>query len=177
MTLAETKTCLDCCKEFPSAEFYIIKGKYLASYCKPCNIKRSRRYSKENPEKRKEYVRRFREKERGTVWNKAGQVRETMVQQSRKRGWPPPEFTREEIYVIMLNGRCSKTGIPFNCDLREDGTRNPWAPSPDRIDSSKPYMKENVQWVCVMYNLAKQNWTDEEVMHMARELVNQNGDF
>lgn len=30
---------------------------------------------------------------------------------------------------------------------------------------------------CAMYNFAKQEWTDEEVMQMARELVNQNGDF
>ena len=177
MSKEKTKICGACMGEFPRSAFYPIKNVYLTSYCKPCVIKRSAEFASMHPEKRREYTKRARDKERGTEWGRAGQICETMQQRSRKRGWPRPEFSREEIYEIISGGKCEKTGITFDCQILPGSTRNPWTPSPDRIDPSRPYTKDNVQWVCAMYNFAKQEWTDEEVMRMARELVNQNGDF
>ncbi len=65
--------------------------------------------------------------------------------------------------------RCEKTGISFTCSKR---TRNPWKPSIDRIDSSQGYTTDNVQIVCMVYNNAKNTFTDDEIRHFAQELVN-----
>jgi hypothetical protein len=44
-------------------------------------------------------------------------------------------------------------------------------PSLDRIDSSKPYLKDNVQVVVYMYNVCKGEFSQEDVMLFARMLV------
>ncbi len=69
-------------------------------------------------------------------------------------------------------GICERTGLPFvfNKDPLED--RNPWFPSIDRIDSSLGYTEANCQMVCIIYNLAKSNWTDADMLKMAKSLVN-----
>jgi hypothetical protein len=72
------------------------------------------------------------------------------------------------------NGKCIKTNISFitnNC-LRSEG-KGPWAASVDRIDPNKGYTKDNVQLVCLMYNLCKCMWTDDEVKQFAKALLNE----
>lgn len=50
--------------------------------------------------------------------------------------------------------RCTLTGIPFQAD-RIDGKRvNPFAPSIDRIDTSRGYTPNNVRLVLTSVNLA-----------------------
>jgi len=58
-------------------------------------------------------------------------------------------------------GRCAKTGV----EMGRIGDK--WtSPSIDRIDSSRGYTKDNVQWVCWRYNDAKSNMTDGEFIAM-----------
>jgi hypothetical protein len=92
---------------------------------------------------------------------------------AKARGWPPPDFTSEWIEEKILNGVCEVTGIPFDLTtyVSETHAANPWVPSLDRIDSSKPYLKDNVQVVVYMYNVCKGEFSQEDVMLFARMLV------
>lgn len=63
-----------------------------------------------------------------------------------------------EMVVDALNvGKCQQTGMTF---VMSEGA-NPFAPSIDRIDSTKGYTPENVQYVCCAYNMGKQHMSDE----------------
>jgi hypothetical protein len=58
-------------------------------------------------------------------------------------------------------GKCAKTGV----EMGRIGDK--WtSPSIDRIDSSRGYEKDNVQWVCWRYNDAKSNMNDDEFVAM-----------
>jgi len=79
------------------------------------------------------------------------------------------EFNLDKQWIEenVASGVCSVTGLPFiynsNC---------PFTPSIDRIDSSKGYTKDNCRIVCKIYNFAKNEFTDEDVMLVAEALVN-----
>jgi len=49
--------------------------------------------------------------------------------------------------------------------------RNPYQASLDRIDNSKGYIKGNIRFVALMYNYAKNNFTDEEVIKFCTNVV------
>lgn len=61
-------------------------------------------------------------------------------------------------------GKCSLTGIPFEYYYKTGDRTPPWAPSLDRIESSKGYTPENVRLVCVAVNMALNTW-GEDVLH------------
>lgn len=63
--------------------------------------------------------------------------------------------------------KCSRTGLPFVYDQEQ----SPWRPSLDRLDQTGGYTHDNVQIVCVMYNLAKNTANDDEVIVFAEALV------
>ena len=68
--------------------------------------------------------------------------------------------------------RCAATGLEFDYSAL-DGAPNPFAPSVDRIDSSRGYTKDNCQVVVWIYNRAKGIDDIEAVYKMACALVNQ----
>lgn len=92
---------------------------------------------------------------------------------AKHNGWPPPDFTSEWIEAKIINGVCEATGIPFDLTTRrtEVHASNPWVPSLDRIDSSKPYLKNNVQVVVYMYNVCKGEFAHEDVVLFAKMLA------
>ena len=71
------------------------------------------------------------------------------------------------------NGICPYTKIkmilPKNT-LDYDRIRSPKKASLDRIDSSKGYLKENVEFVCSSINLAKNSFTREEMKRFFSEI-------
>lgn len=84
------------------------------------------------------------------------------------------DLTREELLELLAPMVCQKTGLPLSFKV-EDGSRartHPWAPSLDRVDSDRGYMKGNVQLVCWAYNVAKNQWHEDVVLAMAEGLVN-----
>ena len=85
----------------------------------------------------------------------------------------PCALDRAEIAARIRAGRCAVTGVPFDFSLRKDREQHvaPFAPSIDRIDSSKGYTMDNVQIVVWAYNAAKGTGTDEDVVRFARALV------
>lgn len=80
------------------------------------------------------------------------------------------EFLKE--LLINQNNCCSVSNIPFELSYKE---LSPWSLSIDRIDSAKCYTKDNIRLVCLMYNLAKNIWTDNDVIKLAKMLPSSNG--
>lgn len=75
------------------------------------------------------------------------------------------EWLREEI--IRQEYCCARTGLEFVYDTQY----SPWQPSIDRIDGTGGYTRDNVQIVCLMYNLTKNSASDDEVLVFAEALV------
>lgn len=64
---------------------------------------------------------------------------------------------------------CEATGLDIVWNGPTRG--NPWAPSVDRIDSSKGYTEENTQVTCWVYNSAKGNWSGDILSIIAHAIV------
>lgn len=87
----------------------------------------------------------------------------------------PFDITKQWIMEKLLKGTCERTGIKFKYTKRKnDGFTNPFVPSIDRIDNSKEYSKSNCQMVVWMYNRAKGDNTDEDVLYLAESLIKHN---
>ena len=102
-----------------------------------------------------------------------GMIRETMTRLKRSAKSRGLEFTLTEEWVRqkLADGRCEQTGIAFESNDREERHRSPWAFSIDRIDSNKGYIPENCQAVVWMYNAAKSEGSDHDVIRMAKALL------
>ena len=81
----------------------------------------------------------------------------------------------------LSQGRCMLTGIPFehgaDDSLKDNNTRRKrvWAPSLDRIESSKGYVPGNVRLVCMAVNAALQEFGDAVLLRIAHALVERHG--
>lgn len=69
-------------------------------------------------------------------------------------------------------GRCAMTGIPFDMRQKPQGGLDfPFRASLDRIDNTRGYLDDNVQVVTKIFNTAKWVWNYEDVLEMARGLM------
>ena len=151
-TVATMKTCSKCGESKSREEFHKYKSSKdgVKSHCKECVSDSMKKYHKKNPEKRKAY--------QNSSKGAATQILTSMKYRCKKKGFPPPEFTVEEIIDKIENGRCEVTGRKFDITYESKYFRNPFSISPDRIDSFTGYTKENVRWVMVWVNLATQQY-------------------
>ena len=73
-------------------------------------------------------------------------------------------------------GKCPFTG--FDLELRrykDDSQLNIKSASLDRIDNSKGYVQGNVRFVSVMFNFARNKFSDEEVIEFAQAVIKNRG--
>ena len=69
-------------------------------------------------------------------------------------------------------GCCAVSGLAFTDEQHEEAfVKTPFAPSLDRIDSSKGYMKGNARLVCMAANFALNQWGDEVLRRLAHGVV------
>lgn len=93
---------------------------------------------------------------------------------ARKRGGEEYTLTDEDEQSLLerSGGLCELTGIPFEFQKEPaHGARRPYAPSLDRIDSTKGYTPANVRLVCVAANLAMNQWGEEVLYRLAEGLI------
>jgi hypothetical protein len=88
-----------------------------------------------------------------------------LLSQARRRAKDkdiPFTLTRAELdsALVRANGRCEMTGRAFDSKTYS-GRRRPFAPSIDRIDSSKGYHAQNIRIVCVATNAALAEFGDK----------------
>lgn len=73
----------------------------------------------------------------------------------------------EELWRAQ-DGRCALSGLqmemPSTGEVWEKQFRDPFKPSLDRIDNRQGYVRGNVRFVCVIANLAKASFSDEELV-------------
>jgi hypothetical protein len=104
----------------------------------------------------------------GTFWN-------IIVQSSKARGIEL-NITRKQAYEKFLEqeGRCALTGIELKFEDPSIKGRT-WlagkTASLDRIDSSKPYTVDNIQWLHKHVNLMKNSHTQEYYIEICRLVV------
>ena len=72
-----------------------------------------------------------------------------------------------EWYEKEFEKGCAITGLK----LDPNGSKTPWTVHVDRIIPALGYVMSNCRLVCACYNLAKKNWTDEDILLMAKSLV------
>jgi hypothetical protein len=77
------------------------------------------------------------------------------------------DLTQDWIKQKLNEGACSVTGI----SLDFKNPRSPFSPSWDRLDSNLGYTKDNVRLVCWIYNCAKNEWNDDDVLAMAEAII------
>lgn len=156
-----------------------------------CN-RAKKKYAEKNKEKVKEQHKKYRTSEKGkatsykniykyktqSIRGKAYTLLASMRTSSKKRGhdWEDSWWSTDAIAEIILNGKCCKTGIKFEMSESTMKSKNPFAPSPDRIDNTKGYSPDNVQWVVVMYNMMKHTYTNDQVAVFINALMENGND-
>jgi len=168
------KTCSRCHQEKDLSEFHTGYNKrsgksYPLAACKACSVIISREYYHNKIKGTDRVKNRSSESDRYV----ANKILNAMRKRCKTKGWDEPEFTAAEIYEVIKEGnKCAITGIPFQNTLNLDhGIYNGLKASPDRIDNSKGYTKDNVQWVVAIYNMMKGNFPEEHLEIFIKALV------
>lgn len=166
-----TKICTTC-KEEKTVDNFRINDKrgYLRSNCKDCGRAASRRQYQKHKDKitkkrmlKKDWLNKKGQEYFESIRGRATHLRKGMKRNGGTKGFPEPEWTVDEIEEILKEGKCYKTGLPFSFKSEFSGTTNPFSPSPDRIDNTKGYTKDNVRWVCWFINQMKSDHSSEEL--------------
>jgi len=84
---------------------------------------------------------------------------------------PDTNLTQDYIVSLINIGTCNITGIPFKYKNEFDSYHNPYAPSIDRIDSSKGYYKENVQIILAALNRMKNDLPNDDFITMLHNIL------
>ena len=79
----------------------------------------------------------------------------------------PFDLTPSWALARLADGRCEATGLAME---RAERGRSPFTPSIDRKDPSGGYVQANCRVVVWIYNCAKSDGVDEDVLRMARAL-------
>jgi hypothetical protein len=141
--------------------------------CHQCNLERKRKVAA-----------RIQSTELGAVYNRTttanyrltpnGRARLLMFFAARRAKDYGFEFSipLERVILAIEQGFCEVTKLPFDLKPSAVPSRtNPWAPSLDRRDSTKGYTPDNVQVVCAAYNYAKNEFSTDVLMTLARAIV------
>lgn len=94
-----------------------------------------------------------------------------IMERSKRKGWDcniTIDFLRE--LWCKQNGLCAISNIPMTYIFNNG--RIPTNLSVDRIDSSKPYTKENIQLVCMAVNQMKSDLDDITFYKFCEAIVN-----
>lgn len=117
--------------------------------------------------KRKEQLHKAHLKHRYTLQHWATVLKNKALQRSKTKNLEF-DLTKDFVLEKLKRGVCEATGMPLNLN---GGTRKPLTPSLDRINPNFGYTQDNVQLVSCIYNFAKSTFTHEDVVEMARALM------
>jgi hypothetical protein len=80
------------------------------------------------------------------------------------------DITTDDMMLMFAKqeGRCALSGLKFDLRAGVQARLRPWAPSVDRIDIKKGYLKGNVRLVCIAANMARGDWDDEVFMALIK---------
>jgi len=83
------------------------------------------------------------------------------------------EFDLDIEWAIKQPSVCPKTGVKltYSENGKDYSNRQPTAASIDKIDASKGYTKDNCAIVCWWYNVSKQQYDDNMVYKLCKQVV------
>lgn len=179
-----TKVCTRYNQAKSLTEFHAHKmgrmGKRAA--CKKCQSEANRPWTEANADKVTEYARRWRRDNPAKLALSQVKYLETAAgrakalwhaaRQRRSEGFA---LTKEHVIRGVERGRCPITGFAFDLSARyrkrSDMSRNPYAPSLDRLDNSKGYTDDNVIVVCSQVNMMRGEMSYAELAVFCRAVV------
>lgn len=84
----------------------------------------------------------------------------------------PYDLTDEMLLQIMhrAGGKCEVSGIEFTLDIPTNGKRRPFYASLDRRIPALGYTLENTRLVCVIVNIAMNEWGEKPLYKLAAAL-------
>lgn len=169
---SDHRFCMKCKTEKPVADFYVRKNGSLWSDCKKCNNIQSNSYTRQRYKCDPDFVRALAANQtrlRAMPGTRVGLMWRALKSGAEKRGI---RFAIEKEDIRALAERqqwtCARTGLPL--DLTMGKGQLPFGPTIDRIDNERGYEVENIQLVCYIYNVAKNRFTDEDVLKFAEAL-------
>ena len=162
------KRCKGCGKKKPLAEFHRQKngiGGRIA-WCKQCAAERQKANRWGTYNKADNAARAI------TIGGRATSLRRSIKQRSKDRGLDF-DLTRGWFVERLERGVCEVTGLSFELSGgRHDGRlTHPFSPSVDRISPAKGYTEDNCRLVVLNYNMAKGEFSHQDVLTWARALV------
>lgn len=174
--------------ETPCPKGHVGERQTTNGSCCQCNLEKARNYRIENRPVVNETARKYRERHPDRVkeareklkdWDREyqryyhktlrGRAQRLRNCAKRRSNDKNLKFTinSDWVFAKLLNGKCEVTGIPF--EFLQD--RGPWTPSIDRKIPSDGYTEDNCQVVVWIYNSAKANFKHEDVIDLAKSLV------
>lgn len=167
-----SRVCKKCQAEKPLSEF-VIKKSGKVEHCKACYAARHLMYMKTKRRSDPIFAAKIRQNEirsRSRPGPRLTVMFNALKNGALKRGIPF-SLARSDLERLAdrQNWKCAQTGILL--DLTHGRGQLPFGPTIDRIDSKRGYESGNVQLVCYLYNVAKNRFTDADVMKFALSLV------
>lgn len=122
------------------------------------------------------------------LWKKTGAkvtclsaYREMVHRCSQRKKWPI-DIDTEYLHGLWKaqKGKCALSGLPMlplpvkRSKSYKHGPRSAFKASLDRIDSKIGYLKGNVQWVCTIANLAKADFSEQDLLLFCRAVAEKN---
>lgn len=137
-----------------------------------------RNWARNNREHKRQQHKRWYDKRYKAYWQELRQTvrgrAQILFKLAKNRSYKyklPFNLTQEWVEEQLTAKTCQRTGLLF--DLETKG-RSPFAPSLDRVIPSLGYTIENTLIVVLCYNQAKGEWSHDEVIKMAKGLIQQN---
>ena len=83
------------------------------------------------------------------------------------------EFLKE--LWLSQDGKCAVTGLPLGIKYiqtkKQKKDKTPFQASLDRIDNNKGYTRDNVRFVCYIFNIARNDFDDEQVIDFCKQVA------
>lgn len=154
------RACYNAYKKANGYNAYSRRADYFAEYQR--ELRKQDEFKSKDRKYRKEYASTFSGMVTSLLCNAKDRAKRKGLQIDLDRSWI-------EQHLEPL--KCEATGVGLILERQNGVSHTPFRPSIDRIDNSKGYTKENCRIVCVIYNKAKSDYTDLDVVAMAKGLV------
>ncbi|RUW55647.1 hypothetical protein EOA32_01100 [Mesorhizobium sp. M1A.F.Ca.ET.072.01.1.1] len=169
---------MKCDRAQPATEF----AKH-SRICKQCKRDQHNEWRENNKgkiaEQRKGYWKRYREQYAETIIerrNSKDNIAKSLFGGAKLRARASQlsfNICLDHVRILLELGTCQKSGLVF--DLSDaKGKRRPFGPSLDRKDNSRGYEPDNIQLVCNLYNVGKNEHDELDFIAMCLAVAARN---